>query len=430
MPETDSAPFTHGMEIEQFTGNVPRRAREYTMSNSHGVLRDWHNDGSGPRETAIGPIRNVHSVLRKFYADTRDEGITWDWHSYGTRHRGGRSGGAGSHLHLRPIVENFPMADELDVWTISHNAVTELVPVLAPFFCHDWEDGFREGRTNRNGQLLARKWADRNTRLSRDSVRRNLNGRASRSYKAVTFNPPLGDKPLTLELRGNDAHPAMALAGLLVLRRVVAHCIEQDCSPKLVNHRETHRELFTTVYDDAADMGLMRAMKVPFDSPIRFESDRGIPKVGEGPFDSPFDLLMAILREYYAEPGTWRARAHMLVKAGRDEWGPQANTEWALWHIDAPRGDFEWDNGPQVGPDPVGVDEPLTALHWIGEGKAEDMRAMGLETVTDVAMADVATLRRIPGVGKNLAVKLRQQTADLRTDRRGETVRAVADGGR
>ncbi|AAM88716.1 hypothetical protein PhiCh1p43 [Natrialba phage PhiCh1] len=74
------SPFTHGMEIEQFPGPLPSDVRSYTMNNNRGSLDGWHNDASGPRETSIGAYKNCKTILNRFYKDTRDEDITWDWH--------------------------------------------------------------------------------------------------------------------------------------------------------------------------------------------------------------------------------------------------------------------------------------------------------------------------------------------------------------
>ncbi|QBI90049.1 uncharacterized protein ChaoS9_220 [Halobacterium phage ChaoS9] len=336
------SPFTHGMEVEQFPGPLHSDVRSYTMNNDRGSLDGWHRDASGPRETSIGAYKNCKTILNRFYADTRDEGITWDWHA---AHDGA---GAGSHVHL--CVAGDVFEDEITAWTISYNTVVELFPFLAPYFCHDWENGFREGTTYRGSELNVEHWAEgQTTRLSQDSVRdRVANPRSyRREYSSVTFNPAqTSGKPLTIELRANDAHPAMALNGLLTLRRLTGCAIEAGWSPKLENHRQTLQYCYDRIYHRATDVGLITAMKQQIPGGITFQEGRGIPGVEQREFDTMWEVLRAIQIAYPQTPNTWRCRAYNLVRAGRDEFSPANNVD-ALWNIDAEQGEFRWDHGPR-----------------------------------------------------------------------------------
>lgn len=343
MIDNGSSPFTHGMEIEQFPDACPREVRTYTMSNNNGELTGWHNDMSGPRETSIGAYKNCKTILNRFYADTRDEDITWDWHA---AHEGA---GAGSHVHLCVAGDVFD--NPVKAWTISYNTVVETFPFFAPFFCHNWEEGFRNGSTRgySRGQLNVEHWAEGQlTRYSQDSIENRVNHPSSfsRSYNSVTFNPAAGDKPVTLEIRANDAHPAMALNGLLLIRRLTGRAIEGDLSPKLENHRDTLRACYEKIYGRASEVGLITAMKEEIDGGISFQDGRGLPGVDRTEFDTMWEVLRAIMVAYPQTPGTWRKRSHVLVRSGRDDYGPQNNTD-ALWNFDADRGDFEWDHGPE-----------------------------------------------------------------------------------
>ncbi|UTF55960.1 hypothetical protein [Natronosalvus rutilus] len=342
MRHNGSSPFTHGMEIEQFPGACPREVRNYTMNNDRGELTDWHNDMSGPRETSIGAYKNCKTILNRFYADTRDEDITWDWHA---SHEGA---GAGSHVHLCVAGDVFD--DPITAWTISYNTVAEVFPFLAPFFCHNWEEGFRDGSQRGYGSSLnVEHWAEGQlTRYSQDSIESHVNRPRSfnRSYNSVTFNPAAGNKPVTIELRANDAHPAMALNGLLLIRRLTGRAIEGGWSPKLENHRATLEACYETIYRRAADVGLLTAMKEQIPGGITFQEDRGLPGIDKREFDTMWEVLRAIMVAFPQTPGTWRKRSHILVRSGRDEYGPQNNPD-ALWNFDAPRGEFEWDHGPE-----------------------------------------------------------------------------------
>lgn len=343
MKYNGKSPFTHGMEVEQFPAAAGREARNYTMSNDHGQLTDWHRDASGPRETSIGAYKNCKSILNRFYTDTRDEEITWDWHA---SHEGS---GAGSHVHLCVAGDVFD--DEITAWTISYNTVTEVFPFLAPFFCHNWQEGFRDGSRDTYGnQLNVKKWAEGQlTRLSQDSIQDRVERPRSfsRSYNSVTFNPAqTSGKPVTIELRANDAHPAMALNGLLLIRRLTGRAIEAGWSPKLENHRDTLTRCYAKIYERATEVGLLTAMKEEIDGGITFQEGRGLPGIDKREFDTMWEVLRAIMVAFPQTPGTWRKRAHILVREGHDEWGPQNNPD-AMWNIDADRGEFSWDHGPE-----------------------------------------------------------------------------------
>lgn len=337
------------MEVEQFREDVPAGVRNYVMNNSRGSLTDWHRDASGPREISIGPAKNVKAILNRVYEETRDQGHTWDWHA------SNGSSGAGSHVHLCVARDLFD--DHVAAWTIAYNTAVELFPFLAPFFCHNWEDGFRDGTRRRGGQLNVEYWAEGTlTRYSQDTVRERVDHptRYSRSYNSVTFNPSAGAKPLTIELRANDAHPAMALNGLLLLRRLTGRAIEEGWSPRLENHHQTLRRCYAKIYSRAADVGLLTAMQEPIEGGITFEDDRGLPGDDDrgtsyvnddGSYDSMWDVLRRIMVQFPQTPGTWRKRAHVLVRSGDDTVGPQNNQD-ALWHFDADDDAFEWDTPP------------------------------------------------------------------------------------
>lgn len=344
MKHDGRSPFTHGMEIEQFPDLLPRDVRAQVMNNDRGALTDWHNDASGPRETSIGAYKNCKTILNRFYKGTRDEGVTWDWHSANAT--SGRGAGAGSHVHLCVAGEVFD--DPITAWAIAYNSVVEVFPFFAPYFCHDWERGFRQGTTYRSGQLGIERWADPQlTRYSTDTVRDRVERptRYNREFSSVTFNPARGNKPLTIELRANDAHPAIALVGLLQLRRLTGRAIEAGWSPKFENHRATLAACYQTIYQRASEVGLITAMQEPIDGGITFAEGRGLPGIDQREFDTMWDVLRAIQIAYPQTPNTWRCRAYNLVRAGRDEFGPQNNPE-ALWNIDADAGEFRWEHGP------------------------------------------------------------------------------------
>lgn len=336
---SNEAPYTIGMEIEQF----PRFMPDGVDRSGEGTLDDWHTDGSGPRETDIGPYKNAKTILNRFLAGTRDEYGTWDWHAADTR-RETNGNGAGSHLHLCLNEDVFD--DRMVGWTISYNSIVELAPIFAPFWCHNWQMGFREGTRSSRG-LNGSYWAGaQTTRYSQDSLRQQVNGGGrTRRYDAVTLNPSRGDKPVTVELRMNDAHPTMALTGALLLRRVVGRCVEAGWSPKFENHNASVQSIYDKIYERAADVGLMEAMQEPLE--LTFQDERGIPGVDQRSFANPFNILKAIMRAYPQTPHSWSYRAARLVTQGRDDYSPHLNPN-AIWNVDVDRGEFSWENGPDI----------------------------------------------------------------------------------
>lgn len=333
MKTTNKAPFTHGMEIEQTSGLMPAGT-----TNNSGVLANWHRDLSGPQETTIGPYKNAKSILNRFYAGTRDERGTWDWAA------ADGSTGCGSHVHVCLADDVFEDADDSVAWSIAYNTAVELAPFFAPFFCHNWQDGFRNGTQYNGNQTNIRRWASPQlTRLSPNTLARSLRSPGGR-FQSVVFSPRAGDKPVTIELRMNDAHPGVGLTGALYVRRVAGRAIEGGYSPKLAE-RSMLEQAYNTVYDDAMDMGLMEAMAQP--ARYEFLENRGIPGIDSLEFDSMLEVLKAILNAYPQTPHSWSYRVQRLVAQGDDAYSPAQNND-ALWNLDAPIDQFEWDNGPDV----------------------------------------------------------------------------------
>ena len=412
MKSTNKSPFTHGMEIEQFPDMLPSEVRTYTMSNAHGVTDGWHPDPSGPRETSIGPFKNVKSILDRFFADTVDQDITWAWHAANDN-----GAGAGSHVHLCMTPDLFD--DEIAAWTIAYNTVVELTPFLAPYFCHDWEQGFRSGGDYLNGrESQIEHWATPTlARASPATIRDHVERPHgfSRTFDSVTFNPAQGEKPVTIELRLNDAHPAMALNGLALLRRDAGRAIEGGWSPKLEDHDRTLRAVYDKIYSRAHEVGLLAAMQEPIEGGIRFMEGRGIPGVEQLEFETPFDVLRAIQVKKEWQRGEWRHRGALLVAEGEDANSPaRPENVDSLWNIDAPVGEFEWVRGPETEPnaDVQTVPEatPVEDLDGVGKTRAEGLHAAHYYEARDLAGVDAETLvDEVDGVGEYTARKLLAQ---------------------
>lgn len=350
MKSTNARPFTVGMEIEQFTEEIPSAARNYVMSNEDGNLRDWEDDLSGPRETSIGGYKRAKTILNKWLGETRDNGITWDWHAADSTGRG-----AGSHVHLSVADDVFE--DTVEAWTIAYNTVLEVWPFFAPYFCHNWEDGFRNGEGYRGSRSQIQRWASPTlTRKARSTMEDRVSAPTfgHDNSEAVTMNGARRNgKPMTIELRANDAHPAMALPALLQLRRITGLCIERGWSIKLEDHHDTLRKCYEKIYERAPEVGLLTAMQEPIEGGITFLEGRGLPEIERRSFDTMYEVLQALDNAHTRSAGTYRDRAQKLVAAGCDEFGPHNNPN-ALWHTDVDRGAFAWDHGPDM----MGYEDP------------------------------------------------------------------------
>lgn len=422
MQNDSRAPYTHGMEIEQFPNEIPSDVRNIVMSNHEGDINGWHNDASGPRETSLGPAKNVKSILSTFLDETAGRGITWDWHA------SNGSSGAGSHVHL--CMEEGVFEDPMEGWTITYNTAVELFPFLAPYFCHNWQDGFRDGtHQGYGGGLNINKWAEgQTTRYSQASIESYVENEHgySRTYESVTFNSADSSKPVTVELRANDAHPAMALNGLLLLRRVAGCAVQAGWSPKLENHRATLNKVYEAVYETPCETeaGLMEAMQQPIEGGITFKPGRGIPGVEQEHFETPFEVLKAIQSAYPQTPGSWRRRGEILVASADDAHSPHENTD-ALWNIDADVGEFTWDNGPDVGEEPdverAAPTDGIRDLKGVGEGRATALEAAGFLTPAHIRQATTDDLTTADTVGRNTARELMAQVEGVRFNTEGDT---------
>lgn len=299
--------YSHGMEVEQCSSQAPR---EVVFGE------DWHRDGSGPRETDYGPYKQVKSILNAFQRDC--DGRTWDWHN-----ETADGSGCGSHVHLH-VGDEFD--DSTEAWTITWNTMIELTPFMLPMFCADWSSGFRSSVDD---------WASPNTvRYSQSTMERMVSNpnAQSRSYNAVTMNgADYTGKPLTIELRMNEAHPGQAIVGLLFLRRMCGRCVEKGWSPKLAGDRSSQLgNIYQAVYN--AD-NVFEALRNT--GPIEFEEGRGIPDVGES-FENALEVFRALLSSMGTDSGNYKDRMKAFTMAridGKHERGPE-DLSYELWNVD------------------------------------------------------------------------------------------------
>lgn len=355
-------PLEHGMEVEQDGGVVPWEILEDTRGEYFGR---WESDLSGPREFEnLGPGKQVKNLVRRFTETSRqyDDEVPWEWHNETSA-----GSGCGSHAHITFADDTDDRDRFVEGMTIAWNTAVELTPFLAPFFSADWEQGFRSSIS---------RWASPQlTRYSQSTMDRKVRQNNSRSYDSVTLSPREGSKPLTVELRLNEAHPAFALVGLTFLRRTMTKAMRGGWSPKLAGDRRSRlNELYRAIYQP--DTGLVEAMQSV--GPFRFEVGRGIPGSDVLEYETAWDVLEKIMAVNGIDRGAYDDHVKKLIQAaGRgdtvevpvdqaemvvseplamaadggvatfsgSELGPQNNIR-AMWHTLDP--DFEWDVGPEV----------------------------------------------------------------------------------
>lgn len=337
--------YSHGIEVEQYPadtntgtrcsrndvmeGGIPGEVPRLSSNDS------WHRDGSGPQEADYGPYKQVKSLLNAFKRDCRDDATgrlrTWNWHNSGP------NGGCGSHVHLH-VGDGFSSSDEegdgnLEAWTVTWNTAVELVPFMLPMFCADWSEGFRDS---------ADYWASPNTTRYSQSTMGDIVANPSaqsRNYDAVTWNgADFSGKPLTLELRVNEAHPGQAVVGLLFLRRMCGRCVEKGWSPKLAGNRSSlMADIYSAVYNSDDPIEALRNT-----GPVRFEEGRGIPGLsryerdGVQEFENALQVFRAILSSMGTDSGNYKDRIKALILAridGKTDLGPEELGD-ELWKVD------------------------------------------------------------------------------------------------
>jgi len=349
------------MEVEQDGGVVPSTILEDRAGNYFGR---WENDLSGPREFEdLGPSKQVKSLVSRFQETARryDDDEPWTWHNETSS-----GSGCGSHAHITFADKTDGDRDRfVEGMTIAWNSAVELTPFLAPFFCADWEDGFRSS---------VDRWASPQlTRYSQSTMEGRVRQNRQRTYDSVTLSPSEGSKPLTIELRLNEAHPSFALVGLTFLRRTMAKAMRGGWSPKLAgDRRDQLNRLYRAIYRGGDLIGAMKET-----GPFTFKEGRGIPGSSVLEYDSAWDVLLKIMAVNGIDRGAYDDHVKKLIQAaGRgdvvevregeattgdldnrafadggvttfsgSELGPQNNTR-AMWHTCDD--EFSWDVGPEV----------------------------------------------------------------------------------
>jgi len=343
-----AVPFTSGLEIEQSPRDINLRVlcrrfydnchhRTYPDTYNHNSPYDWCHDLSGPVETQIGPTVFAAGAVKKFIEFVNKSGATWVWRNEYGHHTQYDHIGCGSHLHFRLREELFDTLELPTAWAILWNTLSDLSLLLLPLLCHGSTlrnvYNFRSS-ANRWCQINSMRYSPRKFQtdylLNRNAIRNN-------GYH-ITANRRSG-KPLTIELRLNEAHPAVSYFTINYMSMILREIYKREWSIKISNRSKligqiddiaikqyyTNTSLWTLL-DSTGPMG-----------PIEFEAGREVPRC-KTYYRSYLECFDDILTKY------WQSRPPM-VRVGnlfRQRGIPYKNSN-ALWNTFAPRGAFRWD---------------------------------------------------------------------------------------
>ena len=380
-------PVNFGLEMEQDgddTGfQIPQRDGATRVGYEY--ERDWAS-AHAPMETQLpsGEVGHDYTSMRypgRFilrYNRRYDRKEEHHW--MGERLRD-RDQGFGSHMHYSPRIEDYhevyfpyPIAERPDqAWCVTWNTSIDLQPFYMPMLA--W-GGYRDKFYHR--QSIG-DWATPITRrLSNRTMRREYLDRpfnfTEHKGHNLTMHPKKKDREtgkivkdsITIELRGNEAHPSVSYYTMLVLNRIIRKCIEENgdgwVSPKLdvescalVNIPElgyddrevTRKELIGEVLKDIMYKSHELVVDGPYNdlyeiysgiTKILFESGRGIPLVGEE-FDTWDEVFDGIIRKYTPVfPPVGRIGVFFRNRGNpHDEWN-------RFWYTYLEFGEFDWGN--------------------------------------------------------------------------------------
>ena len=321
-------PVSFGFEIEQLDTDVCHQLR---------FAYPWHYDGSGPYETALPPSIYPGRRLKGFIDMCRaTPNCEWTWKSEISHPQApARMAGCGSHIHFRPRQDvEYISAQWVAAWTSAYNTLVETVPLVLPMFC--WGRERDNVFTFRREALYWAKIVRR--RVSPATTRRFLSPTYSgHPYDAVAWNKKVEEKPLTIELRLNETHPAIAYELAILLNRIIRKCFERGfVSPKMADRVHVIEEI-----ERHAERSIERQENLytilEMIQNINFLPGREIPTLARG-YRNYLELFKDILRNY-GHPYPPMGRICRLFLHEGEPW----RNPHAVWRTFVPYGEFRWD---------------------------------------------------------------------------------------
>jgi len=303
----------------------------------------WDYDGSGPAEWSYGISKMGGNVLKLFLNDwlyNKDTHYIWQWHS---EYEEEEWVGCGSHVHIRPSYQDWNIDPQNptqvgEIWACAWNTAVTLLPFLLPYFL--WEE-IPRGSSSEWAIPFYKRYSPATIY---EKVRR-LDGRSGRddyniiSLTGITRCP----KPLTIEIRIAESHPAFAIAGAQALNKIIAASFKRGfISPKVTP--ETERKLLEIerriVIDHEPVYGVLEDV-----GPIYFLPGRGLPGVKRIEFVNAWDVTQTILKTYLRYGSIWYGRWTVRVAKLLYEKGIPAENDWACWRIMEDK--FTWEE-PEI----------------------------------------------------------------------------------
>jgi len=358
-------PMTSGMEIEQRYEDIIR------CGNILLRAYDWHFDGSGPFETALPPSIAPYKEIKKFITLVNRLECQWEW--VGWFYRDGREIGCGSHIHFRPrpslrqialhtmapeeervpgIMSDppYPHPDYIqlgDVWETAYNTIIETWIWLLPLFCVGDRYIMRCRRT-------VVEWAEVSyERVTEDNMSYYLSSKyVDHPYDAVALNRRTPDRPLTIEIRVNENHPAIAYVTMLLFNRLVRKMYERKyIAPEMALDPQARKDLYMSLYNAVEysatqNKDLYEALEDTYErfmhlyGPVEFEQGYDIPGVPRR-VTSYFTFFKKLLYAYLHFMNPVEYRVYQLYA---NKGIPRRN--WRkLWQLfEVPAGEFCWDS--------------------------------------------------------------------------------------
>lgn len=330
-----------GYEVEQNPNRISYELRRRLTS----LGKELTKDGSGPIEWTYGATVNPSEILKEFLNDVGN--LDWVWQS---RYQDpyddpDRVRGCGCHLHFSPspsYTRNASREDKILYWTILYNTLVDTCTLLIPMFV--WEDKSRDE---------AWRWAKvRTKRISPldckntyyiPYVERRKSGLHPHDF--VCFNRKKTKKPLTIEVRLNETHPAIGCTALEILSRIVKGCFDRRDSVKVEDRSviENIQKDVVGLYPDSPKKSPYTALKTS--GRVVFESGRTIPLLPDDVlvYNSAWDVFKAVMEKIIEqEPVSSFTRrvTELWIREGIPN-----NNERVCWKI--LEREFSWIN-PQI----------------------------------------------------------------------------------
>jgi hypothetical protein len=359
-------PCTSGMEIEQKYEDV-RRNRLLMQKY------EWHEDLSGPYETALEPSIAPLEKIKEFVSTALEDGNIWEWKGYWWDSWAERERGCGCHIHMRPRPSKYhKQVDALrppeqripglqqdpeydhppdvpieEVWATAYNTLIEVYPFILPLFCAGGSTVFRFRQSVTGWAAFV--WG----RISAQSMRDYLSpDYLGHPYDAVALNRKTRDKPLTLEIRLNESHPCITYVTITLLNRIIRKCFQRRyTSPKLAMDRWTRGDFYEKIRDAVGESAMQeRDLYETLESavqewvrehgPIQFEEGREIPGLKRY-YDSYFKIFRDITYTHLHFMNPVEYRVYQLFY---HRGNPRRNWRqvWRLLHT--PKGEFYWED--------------------------------------------------------------------------------------